>query len=106
MVKIAGKRASLAALNAELERLPGVRDGAFFVPRSSSGGNRLAAVVVAPGLTRAKILSALRGRIDAAFLPRPLLFVDALPRNPTGKLERDALLAFAREAQRRKRHAP
>jgi acyl-coenzyme A synthetase/AMP-(fatty) acid ligase len=31
-------------------------------------------------------MQALRERIDAIFLPRPLLFVDALPRNATGKL--------------------
>jgi acyl-coenzyme A synthetase/AMP-(fatty) acid ligase len=37
------------------------------------------------------VLSALRKRIDAAFLPRPLYFVDALPRNDTGKLPREAL---------------
>jgi 3-hydroxymyristoyl/3-hydroxydecanoyl-(acyl carrier protein) dehydratase len=34
---------------------------------------------------------ALRERIEAAFLPRPLLLVEALPRNATGKLPRDVL---------------
>jgi acyl-coenzyme A synthetase/AMP-(fatty) acid ligase len=29
------------------------------------------------------------------FLPRPLYFVDALPRNATGKLPRETLLRFA-----------
>jgi len=47
---------------------------------------RLAAYVVAPGLTNEALLRALRQRIDAAFLPRPLHFVEALPRNETGKL--------------------
>ena len=37
-------------------------------------------------------MQALRVRIDAAFLPRPLVLVDALPRDATGKLPRDALL--------------
>ena len=36
-------------------------------------------------------MNALRQRIDAAFLPRPLCLVDALPRNATGKLPRQAL---------------
>jgi len=37
------------------------------------------------------VLDALRQRIDAAFLPRPLHLVSALPRNATGKLPRRAL---------------
>ena len=52
---------------------------------------RLMAFVVAPGLTCEEILSALRLRIDAAFLPRPLRFVDVLPRTATGKLPHAAL---------------
>ena len=103
MLKIAGKRASLEALNAELARIPGVLDGVFFVPESAAG--RLAAMVVAPTLSRARILAALRERIDSAFLPRPLLIVGALPRNATGKLEREALLAFARNPVARRRWA-
>jgi acyl-coenzyme A synthetase/AMP-(fatty) acid ligase len=52
---------------------------------------RLSACVVAPGLTASTLLAALRLRIDPVFLPRPLLFVESLPRNSTGKLPRDAL---------------
>ena len=105
MLKIAGKRASLEALNAELLRIPGVRDGVFFVPESAAGERRLAALVAAPTLTRARVLAALRERIDSAFLPRPLIIVDALPRNATGKLEREGLLAFARKALARRERA-
>ena len=48
------------------------------------------------------LLAALRECIDPVFLPRPLLFVDALPRNRTGKLPREALQALfqARGAQK------
>jgi acyl-coenzyme A synthetase/AMP-(fatty) acid ligase len=51
----------------------------------------LMALVVAPGLTGETVTSALRQRIDAAFLPRPLCFVEALPRNAAGKLPRQLL---------------
>ena len=47
--------------------------------------------VVAPGVASETIMTALRQRIDAAFLPRPLCFVESLPRNETGKLPRMAL---------------
>ena len=53
------------------------------------------ALVVAPDIKRSELLAALRAQIDAAFLPRPLLLVDALPRNAQGKLPRAELLALA-----------
>jgi acyl-coenzyme A synthetase/AMP-(fatty) acid ligase len=56
---------------------------------------------VAPGLTSEALLAALRQRIDAAFLPRPLHFVDELPRNETGKLPRRALEEFESSLARR-----
>lgn len=92
VVNVAGKRASLASLTSHLLAVPGVRDGLYYLPEATSAAvARLAALVVAPGLTRREILSALRQRIDAAFLPRPIHFVDALPRNATGKVTREAL---------------
>ncbi|KAB2912656.1 MAG: beta-hydroxyacyl-ACP dehydratase, partial [Dechloromonas sp.] len=48
----------------------------------------------APGLTARQITVALRQRIEAIFLPRPLLLVDKLPRNSTGKLPRADLQAL------------
>jgi acyl-coenzyme A synthetase/AMP-(fatty) acid ligase len=88
LVNIAGKRSSLAYLNHQLNAIAGVQDGVFLLPREDSpdGIGRLAALVVAPGLTPAVLTRALRERIDPVFLPRPLLFVEALPRNATGKL--------------------
>ena len=88
LVNIAGKRTSLAYLNHQLNAIPGVQDGVFLLPRDDGPDHigRLTALVVAPGLTPAALTQALRERIDPVFLPRPLLFVDALPRNATGKL--------------------
>jgi acyl-coenzyme A synthetase/AMP-(fatty) acid ligase len=93
MINIAGKRNSLANLNLQLNAVPGVCDGAFFMPDEAmvEGVTRLVAFVVAPELQPSALLAALRERMDAVFLPRPLIFVDALPRNATGKLPRTAL---------------
>lgn len=100
LVNIAGKRASLANLNHHLNAIPGVREGVFIVPDDVQDDRlRLAAFVVAPGLDAAWITHALRERIDAVFLPRPLLMVDALPRNETGKLPRAALLRMLAAAR-------
>ena len=102
LVNIAGKRTSLAHLNYHLNSIEGVCDGAFVVPEQAGEAvTRLTAYVVAPGLTSETLMNALRQRIDAAFLPRPLHFVDALPRNETGKLPRQALDLFEGELARR-----
>ena len=96
LVNIAGKRHSLASLDHLLNTIPGVVDGAFYMPDETGHDHitRLAACVVAPGMDAPHLLAALREHIDPVFLPRPLLFVDALPRNRTGKLPRAALQAL------------
>ena len=50
-------------------------------------------------------LTDLRTRIDPVFLPRPLLLVEELPRNATGKLPQQALQGFA-ESQMRSADPP
>ncbi len=77
-------------------------DGAFFMPDEidPDGVTRLVAFVVAPTLTAAQITAALRTRIDAAFLPRPIVLVERLPRQLTGKLPRESLKALARDARK------
>jgi acyl-coenzyme A synthetase/AMP-(fatty) acid ligase len=100
LVDVAGKRASIAHLNHQLLSIEGVQDGIFFVPEADGRGvGRLIALAVAPGLTADAIQQTLRSRIDTAFLPRPLLLVEALPRNALGKLPREALLRLARRSQ-------
>lgn len=97
MVNVAGKRSSFGYLNTQLNAIPGVIDGAFFLREELSGSTgveRLAAVVVAPGLSVASLTEHLRQRIDPVFLPRPLLIVEKLPRNATGKLPQQALQGF------------
>jgi acyl-coenzyme A synthetase/AMP-(fatty) acid ligase len=105
LVNIAGKRSSLGYLNHQLNAIPGVVDGTFFVREdehsASTGVTRVAALVVAPGLDAATVLDELRQRIEAVFLPRPLLFVDALPRNQTGKLPQESLRKLLMSATKR-----
>lgn len=105
LVNIAGKRTSLAYLNHQLNAIPGVQDGVFLLPQEDTpdGIARLTALVVAPGVAPETLMAALRERIDPIFLPRPLLFVDALPRNATGKLPgrmaQDLLAALQAQAR-------
>ena len=93
MVNIAGKRSSLADLNIRLNRIDGVDDGVFIAPAPGDNtGTKLTALVVAPSLNPDEIRKKLSLMIDPVFLPRPLILLDKLPRNETGKLPRTALL--------------
>jgi acyl-coenzyme A synthetase/AMP-(fatty) acid ligase len=96
MVNIAGKRTSLAYLNHQICAIAGVCDAAFYWPDpvDERGVERLVAFVVAPELDRESLIRKLRQRVDVVFMPRPLVWVDALPRNSTGKLPRQLLTAL------------
>lgn len=99
LINIAGKRTSLAYLNQQLLAIDGVEDGSFFMPDDDDANRtasiaRLCAIVVAPQLSPRQLQDALRQRVDSVFMPRPLLFVDQLPRNATGKLPRNNLAAL------------
>jgi len=112
LINIAGKRTSLAYLNHQLNAIEGVEDGVFFMPDAPPGERaecqvrRLLALVVAPRLQASQILHALRERIDPAFLPRPLLFVNTLPRNATGKLPHEILAPLVARLQAARQSQP
>jgi acyl-coenzyme A synthetase/AMP-(fatty) acid ligase len=97
-VNVAGHRVSLGDLTKKLLAIDGVQDGVFVLPDEGSHlVTRLVAFVVAPGRTSEEIQSTLRMHVDPVFLPRPLICVPSLPRNGTGKLPRESVLALARQ---------
>jgi acyl-coenzyme A synthetase/AMP-(fatty) acid ligase len=99
LVHVAGKRSSLAHLNHHLNSIDGVSDGAFWMPHELADEVvRPVAFVVAPGLTAAQIIEALRHKVDGVFVPRKIVHVDQLPRGGTGKLAAAVLERFAHEA--------
>lgn len=96
MVNVVGKRSSLAYLNQVIAGIPGVRDGIFYAPETHPGRDvtRLTAFVVAPELKAQDIQSALLQKLDPVFLPRPIVFVDALPRDGNGKIPAAAMASL------------
>ncbi len=108
MLKIAGKRASLSALNRWISEIPGVDDGVYFVPDAAGDAashddahptRRLVAFYVSATLSPEEVRAALRGRVDPVFVPRPLVRVSQLPRNENGKLAQAALAALFSQFQ-------
>ncbi|MFK7859952.1 MAG: AMP-binding protein [Granulosicoccus sp.] len=93
LINIAGKRGSLSQINQHLLAIPQVEDGIVFDPETGHHSNkRLAALVVATDVEKSALLDTLRENLDPVFLPRPIVFTDSLPRNETGKLQRQAVL--------------
>lgn len=104
LINLAGKRTSLEYLNHQLNQIEGVVEGVFWLPEESEGAGeneirRLMAAVVAPNVSERQLLAALAERLDPVFLPRPLLKIEHLPRNETGKVTREALLTLAARSQ-------
>lgn len=98
LINIAGKRGSLAQLNQLLLAVPEVEDGVIFQPAPSS---RLAAIVVGEQADKKSIVNTLREHVDPVFIPRPILFSDALPRTETSKLPRQLVLDYFQELKSR-----
>jgi len=94
LVKIAGRRASLAGLNLLLQDLPGLKDGVFYLPATGSPTERLCLIHAGDALDRGTIEQWLRTRLDPVFMPRTIIHVERLPRSDNGKLPRQALDAL------------
>ena len=92
LVKIAGKRASLADLTQRLLTIEGVDDGVIFNSGTGGEAERLVALVVSRELTADEIRARFSQLVDPVFLPRPLRVVTRLPRTGAGKLRRRDLL--------------
>jgi acyl-CoA synthetase (AMP-forming)/AMP-acid ligase II len=95
VVKVASKRVDLDDVVERMLALPGVIDAAVLAePTASARGNVILAAAVAPGWSPSALREALAARLDGVLVPRRIVCVPRLPREPTGKLQRDALLAL------------
>jgi malonyl-CoA/methylmalonyl-CoA synthetase len=78
----------------ELDTIPGVQESAVIgLPHPDFGEGVTAVVVRAPGtkLTEAEVIGALAGRLAKFKQPKRVFFVDELPRNTMGKVQKNVL---------------
>lgn len=102
VVKVGGKRIALAELERRLLDIPGVEDAAVAaVEVESARGHETLAAVVGPGLSVEHLRTELRRWLDPVVIPRRLRLVDALPREPNGKLTRKRLLELFEQPKSR-----
>jgi 4-coumarate--CoA ligase (photoactive yellow protein activation family) len=92
VVKVGGKRVALAELEARALAVPGVRDAAALAEEvGGARGHEVWLAAVAPGLDPATLRAALGRWLDPTVLPRRIRLVEALPREPSGKITRERL---------------
>lgn len=97
VVKVGGTRVSVKELEARLLAIAGVTDAAVWaVPVGGARGYETRAVVAGRGADGAPIdVATLRGELlryfDPVAIPRRFRVLEALPREPTGKLRREVL---------------
>ncbi|MFH5207317.1 amino acid adenylation domain-containing protein [Antrihabitans sp. NCIMB 15449] len=110
-VKVRGLRIELGEIETALLRQSGVRQSAVIVHSDSALGDQLVGYVVADAgadLDPAALTDAIAGDLPVYMVPSTLLVLDAMPLNPSGKLDRKALPApvFASEAAFRAPSSP
>jgi acyl carrier protein len=96
-VKIRGFRVELGEIEAQLGRIPGVREAVVLAHGDGAGERRLVAYLTAePGdsepPTVPQIRRALAERLPAYMVPSGFVLLDRLPLTPNGKVDRKALL--------------
>ncbi|WP_439373540.1 amino acid adenylation domain-containing protein [Bradyrhizobium sp. DASA03120] len=97
-VKIRGYRIELKEIENALADHPGVRTGIVEPRREASGDVRLIAHIVAkPGsrVSASDLREFLKSRLPGHAVPSAFLFLDQVPLNAHGKIDRSALLAPA-----------
>jgi len=96
-VKIAGKRGSLDEVNKVLLSFPALIDGVvFFPPQERTVPRLVALVILQKGTKKEALRTHFQNNLDPAFVPRPILMIDALPREDNSKLSKAKLLSFYR----------
>ena len=90
-----GENISPIEVEEVLLRHPAVREAvAFGIPDEKYGETVGAALVVDEGTTEAEILAHCRAQLTAVKVPTTLHLLDAIPRTPTGKVQRRRMAAM------------
>ena len=93
-VKIQGVRVEPDEVSAIILQHPGVQSCVVIAQPDASQKLILAAYVVGPGLSSEELRGFLGGELPAAMVPSSFVFLDRLPLNPNGKVDRSALPAL------------
>ncbi|MCY1013674.1 amino acid adenylation domain-containing protein [Nannocystis pusilla] len=90
-VKIRGFRIELGEIEAALAAHSSVRDCVVVAREDATGDKRLVAYVVGDDLAMSELRGSLGASLPDYMVPSAFVFLDALPLNPNGKVDRKAL---------------
>ena len=100
MINVAGRKVNPREVESALLSVPGVGDAAVLgVPDAARGEALVACLVSRKALSRETVMSHLRHELAEHKLPRRLIFLEQIPRNPRGKVDRRALLDASRASK-------
>ncbi len=91
-VKIRGNRVEVGEVEALLRAWPGVRDAVVVAVPAAAGDMRLCAAASGTGLDANSIRAYLAARLPDYMVPGELTFLDQLPLNPNGKIDRKVII--------------
>ncbi|MGH3415880.1 MAG: acyl-CoA synthetase, partial [Actinocrinis sp.] len=91
LIKSGGYRIGAGEVENALLAHPAVREAAVIGVPDDDLGQRIAAFVVADGVTERELVDFVAGNLSAHKRPRSVRFIEALPRNAMGKVRKDQL---------------
>jgi acyl-CoA synthetase (AMP-forming)/AMP-acid ligase II len=93
MVVTGGFNVFTAEVEAAITELPQVRECAVIGVPHDKWGEAVHAIVVAEAIDSAAIITHAKARLGGVKAPKSVAFVDAIPRTPTGKVDKKVLRA-------------
>ena len=93
-INIAGKKVSVLDLTAKIMSIDTIEDAVVFLPDDSGQRVSRPSALVVTTLSETEVVRQLADRVDHTFIPRPIIRVDKIPREQTGKIPREALMAI------------
>jgi hypothetical protein len=92
-IKVRGHRIEPGEIESALTREPSIAEAVVVAREDTPGDQRLVAYVVARGapVTADDLRDKLAARLPESMVPAQIAFLDAMPRTPNGKVDRNAL---------------
>jgi amino acid adenylation domain-containing protein len=94
-IKISGFRVEIGEVEHSLRECPSVFDAAVLLRKDAPGGPAIVAFLVGKKSAQAEITDLLRDRLPSHMIPRFHVWLDAMPLNRPGKIDRATLASVA-----------